>query len=71
MAPDGTLVLASGSSLLRFAPPNGGLDSIDDLDRYGVTRVEGIAIDSRAGTLLTIDADADQLLEIARADLGL
>lgn len=71
VAPDGTLVLASGSSLLRFAPPNGGLDSIDDLDRYGVTRVEGIAIDSRAGTLLAIDADADQLLEIALADLGL
>lgn len=71
VAPDGTLVLGSGPTLLRFDTTTAGLGRTQPLDRYGVTRLEGLAIDASAGTLLAIDADADQLLEIPLADLAL
>ena len=51
--------------------PAEGFASVDHLDRYGVTRIEGVAVDAGAGTLLAIDGDADELVEIRLSDLSL
>ncbi len=71
VASDGAILLGVGSTLFRFDRSGARLDSIEALDRYGVSRIEGLAIDDSAGTLLAIDGASDQLFEIALADLTL
>lgn len=71
VAPDGQLVLGSGSSIYRFDVDTSELERLDRLDRYGVTAIEGLAVDMDAGTLLAIDSDSDQLVEILLSDVGM
>jgi len=71
IAPDGGILLGAGSTLYRFDPVAGFLATADDLGRYGVGQIEGLATDPIAGTLLAIDASNDQLVEIRLADLDI
>jgi hypothetical protein len=68
VAGDLGLVVSNGTSLLTF---DGGLDGLDELERFGVKSIDGLAYDPTAGTLLVLDGASRQLVEIAAADLGL
>ena len=62
------LVLGNGGELLRF--DGRVLVPFDDLRRFGVQAVAGLAVDATAGTLLVLDGPGDALVEIELADLG-
>ena len=63
------LVLGHGSRLLRL--DDAGLTSeFDDLARFGIDGIAGLAVDPAAGTLLVLDGPGDALVEVDLADLG-
>lgn len=70
LARDGGLVLAQGSVLTAFfegAP--GRNETIDDLARFGVTSIDGMAIDRENNTLIVVDSVDDTMIDIDLADL--
>lgn len=68
VAGDLGLLVSDGSRLYTF---DGGLASLDRLERFGVGSIDGLAFDPAAAALLILDAGNNQLVEIATADLGL
>lgn len=62
------LVLGDGSRLFRFA--GGEVTPLDDLARFGVEGVAGLAVDAAAGTLLVLDGPGAALVELDLADLA-
>lgn len=72
VAPGGDeLLLGAGSALHRYDYAASVLSPFEDLGRFGVSSIDGLAIDPVARTLVVVDRTADQLIEIALTDLGL
>jgi hypothetical protein len=68
--PDTGLVLGQDAHLDRFDPDTSKTVPWDDLARYGVESIQGLAIDRSTGSLLVVDGASDELVEIALSDLG-
>lgn len=64
MGSDGALLLGLGSRVDR-AGLGEQPEVVADLAPLGVTRIEGMALDAQAGTLLVIDGATDTLVEVA------
>lgn len=67
MVPGVGLVVGAGSELLAFA--DSGLTPLDDLARFGVASISGLAVDGTQ--LLVLDDRTDALVTIDLAALGL
>ncbi len=68
---DGTLVLGQGSKLTAFDRATDQATALDDLDRFGVRSIDGLAIDPAAGTLVVVDSVTDAVFDIDLALLSL
>ena len=65
--PDGSLVLGQGSRLDRYDlsdPQTYSTEPVVDLATLGVSSIQGLAYDPKAGTLLVLDGERDELVEI-------
>lgn len=65
------LLLGAGRQLHRYEIATSTLSSVEDLGRFGVRSIDGLAIDPVAGRLVVVDRSADELVEIALTDLAL
>lgn len=65
------LVLAQGSVLTHRAINGTQPRIVDDLARYGVTSIDGMAIDSATNTLIVVDREADAMFDIDLAEVTL
>lgn len=69
--PGAGLFIGQGSRLARFDLVKNVAVPVDDLSRFGVRSIDGLAIDQAAGTLVVVDQQADAVFDIARSVLGL
>jgi hypothetical protein len=69
--PEVGLVLGQGSRLSRFDPKTNLPVLVDDLSRFGVGSIDGLALDPVAGTLVVIDQTTDTVFDIPRVLLSL
>ncbi len=69
--PDVGLVLGQGSRLTRFERHLGESILLDDLERFGVRSIDGLAIDPVAGTLVVVDKLTDTMFDIELARITL
>ena len=60
-----TLLMGFATTLERYTMSAQTLERSADLRRFGVTRVEGLAFDRRAGTLLIVDGPSGALIELS------
>lgn len=67
---DGGLILGAGSRLYRYDYATYTLTAVDDLARYGVDEVAGLAFDAAAGNLIVVDGQRAELVEVPRAELS-
>lgn len=70
VAYDGALLVGQGARLARFDVDSGELVELDDLARFGVRSIDGLALDAAAGTLVVVDRDTDALFDIDLAQLS-
>jgi hypothetical protein len=68
--PDIGLVLGQGSKLTRFDTAASQSIPLDDLARFGVRSIDGLAIDVAAGTLVVVDKQTDTVFDIALTQLA-
>jgi hypothetical protein len=71
VVPGTGLVLGQGDRLDRYDLGANRAERIDDLDRFGVSSIQGLAVDAAAGTLVVVDGADDELVEIELARLGM
>lgn len=64
------LVLGQGSRLSRFDPATSLPVPLDDLERFGVRSIDGLAIDPATGALVVVDKQADAVFDIELSLLG-
>jgi hypothetical protein len=69
--PDGDLILAQGARLSRFEVATKNAALLDDLGRFGVLSIDGLAIDLALGTLVVVDGTADAVFDIELSHLAL
>ena len=69
--PDVGLVLGQGSRLARFDLATSQSIPLDDLRRFGVRSIDGLAIDALAGTLVVVDKQTDAVFDIELSRLAL
>ncbi len=69
--PDGRLVLGQGSKLHQFERLSGTSLLLEDLERFGVRSIDGLAIDAAAGTLVVVDKITDTVFDIELARITL
>lgn len=69
--PEGRLVLGQGSRLTQFEPLSGESLLLEDLERFGVRSIDGLAIDAAAGTLVVVDKQTDTVFDIELARITL
>ena len=69
--PEVGLVLGHGSRLSRFDPATYETILLDDLDRFGVRSIDGLAVDAAAGALVVIDQQTDTVFDIGLSRLTL
>jgi len=69
--PDVGLVLGQGSKLTRFDTATSTSIPVDDLARFGVRSIDGLALDAAAGTLVVVDKQTDTVFDIALTQLTL
>ncbi len=67
----GELVVGAGTRLGVFDLAANHLERRDDLARFGVAAIEGLAFDPSADTLLVVDGPSQELVEIDVAQLRL
>jgi hypothetical protein len=70
MLPGVGLVLGQGSRLQRYDFATYLFAPVDDLERFGVSAIDGLAVDTTAGTLVVLDGGSDQVVEIDLAVIG-
>lgn len=68
---DGSLVLGAGTTLHRYDLATAAVTPLDDLARFGVGAIDGLALDPAGHTLIIVDAATASLVEIALDDLTL
>jgi hypothetical protein len=71
MLPGVGLVLGQGSKLTRFDTASSQSVPLEDLERFGVRSIDGLAIDSAANTLVVVDKVTDAVFDIDLARLSL
>ncbi|MDX2091057.1 MAG: hypothetical protein SFX73_24570 [Kofleriaceae bacterium] len=71
LIPDVGLVLGQGSRLLRFDAASARTVPGEDLARFGVRSIDGLVVDATHGTLVVVDGDTNELVEIELAQLAL
>lgn len=69
--PDVGLVLGQGAKLSRYDADAGAVIELDDLSRFGVRSIDGLAIDPTTGTLVVVDQMADAMFDIDLARISL
>ncbi|CAN5923693.1 hypothetical protein BH11MYX3_BH11MYX3_00090 [soil metagenome] len=69
--PDGRLVLGQSSQLTVYDRATDQSTALDDLHRFGVRSIDGLAIDPAAGTLVVVDKVTDTVFDIDLALLSL
>lgn len=69
--PEVGLVLGQGSRLTRFDKATSQSILLDDLERFGVRSIDGLAIDAAAGTLVVVDKATDTVFDIELARITL
>lgn len=67
---EGTVLLGAGSKLFRYDFTSYTLSEIDELSRFGVSSIDGLAIDSAGSSLLIVDDELDELVELKLAQLA-
>ena len=65
------LVLGQGAELLAFDPAQGSLAPLDDLSRYGIESIDGLAFDPVSGVLVVVDGVTDELVDLDVSRLSL
>lgn len=66
-----TLVLGAHARLFRYDLTASQLSRTDDLTRFGVSQIDGLALDPATNTLLVLDGATDQLVELSLDQLAL
>lgn len=69
--PEVGIVLGQGSKLTRFDTATSQSVLLDDLERFGVRSIDGLAIDTAAGALVVVDKQTDTVFDIALSQLSL
>lgn len=69
--PDGVLVLGQGPHLLAFDPATDRPARLDDLSRYGVRSIDGLAFDALSGVLVVADGTTDEVVDLDVSQLSL
>jgi hypothetical protein len=69
--PGGDLILGQGAILSRFDRTTESVQALDDLDRFGVRSIDGLAVDPALGTLVIVDSKSDAMFDIELAQLAL
>ncbi|HEY4175880.1 MAG TPA: hypothetical protein VGM90_03575 [Kofleriaceae bacterium] len=69
--PDLGLVLGQGATLSRFDAETQSTTVLDDLSRFGVRSIDGLASDASANTLVVVDKEADAVFDIDLARISL
>lgn len=65
------LVYGQGSHISRYDLLEEKPYVLEDLARYGVQSIDGMAIDEAAGALIVVDKQADAMFDIALSELAL
>lgn len=65
------LVYGQGAHLSRFDLLSETPVELEDLSRFGVESIDGMALDEAAGTLIVVDKQADAMFDIALSELAL
>lgn len=60
----GSVLLGAGSTLFRYDFTSRTMREVDELSRFGISTIDGLAIDTRRGSLLVVDNELDELVEI-------
>ncbi len=71
VVPDVGLVLGQGAQLSRFDFESNTTTQLDDLTRFGVLSIDGLAIDPAAHTLVVVDKVMDAVFDIDLARISL
>jgi hypothetical protein len=69
--PDRGLVLGQGQYLLAFDPAADTLTRLDDLSRYGIHSIDGLAFDAVSGLLVVADGTTDEVVDLDVTQLSL
>jgi hypothetical protein len=64
IVPEHGLVVGQGSRLAQFDVATSQTSQLADLTAFGVRSIDGLAVDAAAGTLLIVDRETDELVEI-------
>ena len=65
------LVLGQGKYLLAFDPASDTLTRLDDLSRYGIRSIDGLAFDAVSGVLVVADGTTDEVVDLDVTQLSL
>ena len=69
--PGGGLILGQGSYLLAFDPATDALTREDDLSRFGIESIDGLAFDVVKNVLVVVDGATDELVDLDVSRLSL
>ena len=69
--PERGLVLGQGNYLLAFDPAQSSMTRLDDLARYGVRSIDGLAFDALSGVLVVVDGTTDEVVDLDVSQLSL
>ncbi len=69
--PERGLVLGQGPYLLAFDPAKDSVTRLDDLSRYGITSIDGLAFDPLSGVLVVVDGQTDEVVDLDVSRLSL
>lgn len=68
---DRGLVLGQGSRLLAFDALQDQVTELDDLSRYGIESIDGLAFDPMSGVLVVVDSATDEVVDLDVSRLSL
>lgn len=69
--PEHGLVLGQGSKLLAFDALQDQVTELDDLSRYGLHSIDGLAFDAVSGVLVVVDGTTDEVVDLDVSRLSL
>lgn len=65
------LIVGQGTILERFDVTTQRMSVVDDLARFGIRSIDGLAVDTVSATLVVVDRMTDELVEIELSQLSL
>ena len=69
--PDDRVVMGQGARLLRFDAETSSVTVLDNLGRYGVESIDGLALDPVSGALVIVDRQTDAMFDLEITRLAL